>query len=100
MEKLPEHYSGETINGFRYVIARKPFDYPALKEHYQGQAVVFLPHEVHALKGMTKDQAEIMLRQKRFWGGEITETRPIKEDHSRDATKKVVNIWDARKRRK
>ncbi len=77
---LPEHIKGQTVNGHPYVIAQRAWGYPALKKHYEGAAVVFLPHEVHALKGLGRVEAELVLRAKNIFEGEVIETRRIDEE--------------------
>jgi len=78
-QKLPQHAKGETINGHGYAIAYRVEDVRALQRHYPDR-VVFAPDEMAALKGMNKEEAELMLLAKKVYCGEIEVTNPVEPD--------------------
>ena len=75
-EELPTHAQGETVNGHLYVVAYQAADVPALAAHYPDH-VVFAPHEIAALKGMSKAEAEQVLIAKKVMQGTVQGTREV-----------------------
>lgn len=73
---LPEHAKGKTTGGHDYVVAYNADHVGQLQRHYP-QHVVFSPAEIAALKGMDKQDAELMLLTKKEFGGVIEGTGEI-----------------------
>jgi DNA primase len=73
---VPEHVKGTTVNGHSYVVAYHITDVGQLIDHYP-EAVVFSPEEMAALKGMSQEEAELMLLVKKNFNGKIIETKPF-----------------------
>ena len=67
---LPPHNEGRTLNGYRYVIAHRSIDMPVLKLHYSN-AIVFSPKEMSHLKGLSREESEIVLVAKMIFEGDV-----------------------------
>ena len=78
---LPEHAKGETVNGHGYVVAYHHSHVEPLRRAYP-KHVVFSPTDMAALKGMTPEQAELILLGQKIYGGDIEGTKPIGPDWS------------------
>lgn len=77
---LPTHHKGISAGGHDYIIAHQADHAPMLMDAYPG-VPVFTLAEIEQLKGMTKQQAEIVLLAKKALGAdtEVLETRPLKK---------------------
>jgi hypothetical protein len=71
--QIPEHAKGKTVNGHGYILAYEAEHVLLLKSLYPGD-VVFSPREIAALKGMSKEDAELMLLAKKEFSGFIEGT--------------------------
>ncbi|MCK4620702.1 MAG: hypothetical protein KAT62_00665 [Desulfuromonadales bacterium] len=76
---LPQHVKGTTLNGHGYVVAYHHQHIELLQRSYP-EHVVFSPAEMAALKGMGKEEAELMLLAKKTYDGVIEKTLPLESE--------------------
>ncbi|MCK4620699.1 MAG: hypothetical protein KAT62_00650 [Desulfuromonadales bacterium] len=77
---LPQHAKGKTLNGHGYVVAYHHQHIELLRRTYP-EHVVFSPADMAAIKGMTPEQAELILLEQKILGGDIEATKPIGPDY-------------------
>ncbi|APG24080.1 CHC2 zinc finger domain-containing protein [Syntrophotalea acetylenica] len=77
-ENFPHHHKGISAGGYPFVIAHHADHVDALVQMYP-DIPVFSPAEIKALEGMTKQEAEKVLRAKQIFGPgtQVLGTKPI-----------------------